>query len=68
MLCAQYYGKGDMKAIQVVEGIAMRFSLGFAFLFAGAAFFFPEGMIQPENMAVKRVVPESVLHWHDDPP
>ena len=30
MLCAQYYGKGDMKAIQVVEGIALRFSLGFA--------------------------------------
>ena len=27
MLCAQYYGKGDMKAIQVVEGIALRFSL-----------------------------------------
>lgn len=46
MLCAQYYGKGDMKAIQVVEGIAMRFSLGFAFLFAGAAFFFPEGMMR----------------------
>ena len=37
MLCAQYYGKGDMKAIQVVEGIALRFSLGFAMLFAGAA-------------------------------
>nr|WP_304578278.1 MATE family efflux transporter [uncultured Acetatifactor sp.] len=46
MLCAQYYGKGDMKAIQVVEGIAMRFSLGFALLFAGAAFFFPEGMMR----------------------
>ncbi len=46
MLCAQYYGKGDMKAIQVVEGIALRFSLGFAMLFAGAAFFFPEGMMR----------------------
>ena len=46
MLCAQYYGKGDMKAIQVVEGIALRFSLGFAMLFAGAAFFFPECMMR----------------------
>lgn len=27
MLCAQYYGKGDMQAIQVIEGIALRFSL-----------------------------------------
>ena len=27
MLCAQYYGKGDWKAIHVVEGIALRFSM-----------------------------------------
>lgn len=46
MLCAQYYGKGDMKAIQVVEGIALRFSLGFALLFAGAALFFPAYMMR----------------------
>lgn len=46
MLCAQYYGKGDMRAIQVVEGIALRFSLGFALLFAGAALLIPEGMMQ----------------------
>lgn len=46
MLCAQYYGKGDMKAIQVVEGIALRFSLGFALLFAGAALTFPQGMMR----------------------
>ena len=26
MLCAQYFGKGDMKAIKAVEGIALRFS------------------------------------------
>ena len=37
MLCAQYYGKGDMLAIQVVEGIAMRFSIIISFLFAGLA-------------------------------
>ena len=27
ILCAQYYGKGDLQAIQVIEGIALRFSL-----------------------------------------
>ena len=27
MLCSQYYGKKDMRAIEVVEGIALRFSL-----------------------------------------
>ena len=28
MLCAQYYGKGDLRAIQAVEGISLRFSVG----------------------------------------
>ena len=42
MLCAQYYGKGDMQAIQVVEGIAMRFSMLIAICFAGMALLFPE--------------------------
>lgn len=46
MLCAQYYGKGDMKAIQVVEGIALRFSMVIAAVFAGAALFFPEMMMK----------------------
>lgn len=46
ILCAQYYGKGDMQAIQVVEGIAMRFSLLIAFVFAGAALLLPEKMMQ----------------------
>ena len=46
MLCAQYYGKGDMQAIQVIEGIALRFSLGISLLFAGAAFFLPEQMMR----------------------
>lgn len=45
MLCAQYYGKGDMRAIQVIEGIALRFSLGFSLLFAGLALLVPEGMM-----------------------
>lgn len=46
MLCAQYYGKGDMHAIQVIEGIAMRFSILIAMLFAGLALFVPEGMMR----------------------
>lgn len=46
ILCAQYYGKGDLKAIQLVEGIAMRFSLVISMLFAGTALAIPEGMMQ----------------------
>lgn len=46
MLCAQYFGKGDMRAIQVVEGIALRFSLVISMLFAGMALVFPELMMR----------------------
>ncbi|MBD5522572.1 MAG: MATE family efflux transporter [Lachnospiraceae bacterium] len=46
ILCAQYYGKGDMQAIQVLEGIAMRFSLVFAFVFAGLALAVPREMMR----------------------
>lgn len=45
ILCAQYYGKGDLRAIQVLEGIAMRFSLIFAVTFAGLALFVPGEMM-----------------------
>ena len=45
MLCAQYYGKGDMKTIQLVEGIALRFSLVIALLFAGMALLVPDVMM-----------------------
>ncbi len=41
MLSAQYYGKGDMEAIRVIQGIAMRFSLLFSSLFAALVFLFP---------------------------
>lgn len=34
MLCAQYFGKGDMRAIQAVEGIALRFSCAISVSFA----------------------------------
>ncbi len=46
MLSAQYYGKGDMRAIQVVEGIALRFSLAISLVFAGAAVLVPEAMMR----------------------
>ena len=46
MLCAQYYGKGDRKAIQVVEGIALRFSMLISAAFAAMALFFPELMMR----------------------
>lgn len=45
MLCAQYYGKGDMRAIQVVEGIALRFSIIISVLIAGLALFIPDKMM-----------------------
>ena len=45
ILCAQYYGKGDMRAIQVVEGIALRFSIPISLAFAGAALLVPEQMM-----------------------
>lgn len=45
MLSAQYYGKGDMRAIQVIEGIAMRFYLGISLLFAVLALAVPEQMM-----------------------
>ncbi len=45
ILCAQYYGKGDFKAIQVTEGIALRFSMIIALIFAGAALLIPTEMM-----------------------
>ena len=46
MLSAQYFGKGDMKAVDAVEGIALRFSVGVSLLFAAAALLIPEGMMR----------------------
>jgi len=46
MLCAQYYGKGDMNAIKVIEGISFRFSLVFSVAFAACAFFIPGTMMR----------------------
>ncbi|MCM1154390.1 MAG: MATE family efflux transporter [Roseburia sp.] len=46
ILCAQYFGKGDMRAIDVIKGIAMRFSLLFSIIFAGLAAFAPGLMMK----------------------
>ncbi len=42
MLVAQYWGKGDMRSIEKVLGIGLKFSLGVGLLFFAGAFFFPE--------------------------
>ena len=57
MLCSQYYGKGDLRAIAVVEGIALRFSMLISTLAALAAFMIPRQMMRlftpdPELIAI----------------
>ncbi|MBQ9459181.1 MAG: MATE family efflux transporter [Oscillospiraceae bacterium] len=46
MLCSQYYGKGEARAIDVVEGVALRFSLIAGAAFALAAFSVPRLMMR----------------------
>ena len=46
LLCAQYYGKGDYKAIQIIEGIALRFSMIISILVALVAFTMPQMMMK----------------------
>ena len=46
MLCSQYFGKGDMKAIGIVQGIALRFSVGGSLVFAIPAIFVPDLMMR----------------------
>lgn len=46
MLSAQYWGKGEIQAIRVIEGIAMRFSLIISLCFSGFALFAPELMMK----------------------
>ena len=45
MLCAQYFGKGDLKAIQAVEGIALRFSCIISVSFALLCLTIPDSMM-----------------------
>ena len=42
LLCAQYFGKKDLKAIHIIEGIALRFSLVISLLVALIAFTMPD--------------------------
>lgn len=46
MLCAQYHGKGDHRAIKVVEGIALRYSMAISVIFAMCAFCVPHLMMK----------------------
>ena len=72
MLCAQYWGKGDIKAIEKVEGIALRFSLAISLLFALPALFVPELMMKVFTNDVQlislgadylRIISVSYLCW-----
>ena len=72
MLCAQYWGKGDLRAIEKVEGIALRFSVLISSLFAFPAMLIPELMMKvftndPEliglGAAYLRIVSISYLCW-----
>ena len=42
MLAAQYYGKGDLKTIEKIEGIGLRFALGVAAIGAVACMLIPK--------------------------
>lgn len=46
MLSAQYWGKGDIQPIRVIQGVALRFSLLITLVFSGFAFFAPELMMK----------------------
>ncbi len=46
LLSAQYWGKKDLQAIRVVEGIALRFSVLITLVFSGFAAFAPELMMR----------------------
>ena len=72
MLCAQYFGKGNMRAIQAVEGIAMRFSLGMSVAFSALTLFAPGQLMRiftsdPELIALGseylRVMSVTYLCW-----
>ena len=72
MLCAQYWGKGDLRAIEKVEGIALRFSVLISIFFAFPAMLIPELMMKvftndPELIGLGaeylRIVSISYLCW-----
>lgn len=72
MLCAQYFGKGDLHAIEAVERIALRFSMAISAVFAGLALFVPDFLMtlftnDPElidlGSTYLRIVSISYLCW-----
>jgi putative MATE family efflux protein len=72
MLCAQYWGKGDLHAIDKVEGIALRFAVAASILFALPAACIPRLMMRlftndEELIAIGssylRIVSVSYLCW-----
>lgn len=46
LLCAQYYGRGDLRAIATVEAIALRCSMALSAVAAACALLIPEGMMR----------------------
>ena len=46
MLSAQYYGKGDLKTIEKVEGIGLKFALSVALIGAAGAIFIPKTLMR----------------------
>ena len=46
VLAAQYWGKSDIKALEVIEGIALKLSLAVALLFAFCAAVFPSALMR----------------------
>lgn len=72
MLSAQYWGKGDIKTIHRVEGIAMRFSLIIAAILSVASFSVPQLLMRvftnEENLIILgaqylRVVAPCFIFW-----
>ena len=72
MLSSQYNGKGDLEAIHLIQGIALRFSVGAAMIFFLGALFIPETMMRlftPDAELISlgasylRIVSLSYLCW-----
>ena len=72
MLCSQYWGKKDVKTIERVEGIALRFTFLCALCFAIPSIFFPELMMTlytndasliPLGASYLRIVGVGHLFW-----
>ncbi len=72
MLSAQYWGKGDIQPIRVIQGIALRFSLLISLCFSAFALFAPELMMKlftddPELISIGagylRVMSVTYLCW-----